>query len=331
MRRALLACVLAALLALTAVVVALAFDDEENVALEPPAPQGAAREEWRALSPATLARTEVAAARIGRFIYVVGGFEQESGVTTGALERYDIRADSWKRLRPLPIGVNHPTAASYRGRFYVHGGYTAQRDLSSATPALWRYHPERNRWKRLRDSLVPRAAHALAVLDGRLYAAAGSGEQGSLRSMESYSFRRGRWRREPALGGPARNHTTGVSAGGFFYVLAGRDTGNYAVAERYSPRRRRWESLPDMQKPRGGIASVRVGRRVIVFGGEEATTIREVEAYDPRTGRWTRLPDMRTPRHGLGGAARGGRIYAIEGGPTPGFDFSNAIEFLDVP
>jgi hypothetical protein len=29
--------------------------------------------------------------------------------------------------------------------------------------------------------------------------------------------------------------------------------------------------------------------------------------------------------------ARGDRVFAIEGGPTPGFDFSNAIEALDVP
>jgi hypothetical protein len=25
------------------------------------------------------------------------------------------------------------------------------------------------------------------------------------------------------------------------------------------------------------------------------------------------------------------RLYAIEGGPTPGFDFSRAIEVLDMP
>jgi hypothetical protein len=39
---------------------------------------------------------------------------------------------------------------------------------------------------------------------------------------------------------------------------------------------------------------------------------------------------MRTPRHGLGVIARGARVYAIEGGPTPGFDFSKTTEALDV-
>jgi len=329
MRRALLAFVLAVLLAGAVVVAAIAFDEEEYVAQPPPA-RGAAADEWQALAPATLARTEVAAARIGRFIYVVGGFEEQSGVTTGALERYDIERNSWRRLRPIPVGVNHPAAVAHRGRFYVHGGYTGRRDLSSATDRLWRYTPATNRWRRLPDSPSARAAHALAVLNGRLYAAGGSNESGSLASMHVYNFGQQRWRRGPSFGGPARNHTTGVAAGRFFYVLAGRDAGNYAVAERFDPRTRRWERLPDMQKPRGGIASVRVGRRVVVFGGEEDTTIREVEIFDPRSRRWSRLPDMLTPRHGLGGAARGRRIYAIEGGPQPGFHFSSAIEFLDI-
>ena len=51
---------------------------------------------WKPLRSATLERTEVAAARIGRFIYVVGGFERRSGATTAAVERYDIGQDRWR-------------------------------------------------------------------------------------------------------------------------------------------------------------------------------------------------------------------------------------------
>jgi hypothetical protein len=72
-----------------------------------------------------------------------------------------------------------------------------------------------------------------------------------------------------------------------------------------------------------------------VFGGERlepgGTTIAEVELFDPRKGRWSSLPDLQPPRHGLGGAALGRRVYAIEGGTSPGFSFSRAIEALDVP
>jgi N-acetylneuraminic acid mutarotase len=296
---------------------------------------GAARSDrWTSLSPAGLERTEVAAARIGRFLYVVGGFERTSGETTAAVERYDTVRDTWRRVRPMPEALNHPTAVTYRGRVYVHGGYSGRRDLSSAQSVLLRYDPRRDRWARLPSSPTPRAAHAAAVLGGRLYVAGGSSTSGSLRSLEAYDFSRRRWRRGPSFPGPARNHTTGIAAGGFFYVLAGRDDRNFTAAERYSPRRRRWERLPDMRVARGGIASARVGRRIVVFGGENlgpgGTTIREVEAFDPRRRRWSRLPSMRTPRHGLGGAARGRRVYAIQGGLNPGFFFSSAIEYLDV-
>jgi hypothetical protein len=306
------------------------------VALLLPRDGGARQDRWTPLAPAPLERTEVAAARIGRFIYVVGGFERTSGHSAAAVERYDIRRDRWSLARDMPIALNHPTATAHRGMLYVHGGYRASAALSEPTGALLRYNPRRRRWRQLPPAPTPRAAHALAAIDGRLYAAGGANDSGSLRSLEIYNIRRARWRRGPDFPGPPRNHTTGVASGGRFYVLAGRDAGNFATAERYDPRRRAWEELPPMRVPRGGIASVRLGDgRIVVFGGERlepgGTTIAEVELFDPRRRRWSPLPDLRTPRHGLGGAARGRRIYAIEGGPIPGFNFSNAIEYLDVP
>ena len=298
---------------------------------------GAARaDRWAGLRPATLERTEVAAARVGRYIYVVGGFLSPGGGTTAAVERYDIRANRWTRVRDMPLGLNHPTAVAHRGRVYVHGGYASETGLAEPVGALLRYDPGRDRWRRLRASPTARAAHAVAAIGRRLYVAGGANESGSLRSLEIYDFRSGRWSRGPSFPGPARNHTTGVASGGRFYVLAGRDSGNLTAAERYDPARRRWQTLPPLRTARGGIASVRLGDgRIVVFGGElltpGGTTIAEVELFDPRTLRWRSLPDLRTPRHGLGGAALGRRVYAIQGGVAPGLSYSSAIEFLDLP
>jgi N-acetylneuraminic acid mutarotase len=297
---------------------------------------GARLDRWTALRPSPVERTEVAAARLGRFVYVVGGFGSRDGRTVATVVRYDIRRDRWRRMADMPIALNHATAVAHDGRLYVHGGYTSATGLAEPTGALLRFDPQRNRWRRLPASPTPRAAHAAAVIGDRLYVAGGAGESGSLRSLEVYDFAGARWRRGPSFPGPARNHTTGVASGGRFYVLAGRDAGNLANAERYDPRPRTWEELPPLRVARGGIASVRLrDGRIVVFGGERlepgGTTIAEVELFDPRRRRWSSLPDMRTPRHGLGGAALGRRVYAIEGGPTPGLDFSSAIEFLDVP
>jgi len=289
---------------------------------------------WLPLSSATLERTEVSAARIGRHVYVVGGFEKRSGATTRAVERYDLRGDSWKRVRSLPLGVNHGTAVAYRGKLYVHGGYRARRDLSSATARFYCYDPRRNRWRRLPDSPTPRAAHAAAVIGHRLYVAGGSNAHGSLRSLDVYNFQRRRWRRGPSFSGPARNHTTGAASRGRFFVIAGRDAFNVRAVDRYDPRRRRWKRMRPIPTARGGIASARLpDGRIVVLGGERlgGTTIRPVEVYSPGRNRWRSLPGMLTPRHGLGGVSFGRRVYAIEGGPQPGFHFSDAIEYLTVP
>jgi N-acetylneuraminic acid mutarotase len=295
--------------------------------------RAAATSQWKPLHPALLERTEVAAARIGRFVYVVGGFSSSDSGTTSAVERYDLDRDSWKRVRSMPVGLNHTVATAYGGDLYVMGGYASATGLQGEVAALFRYRPETNRWARLPNAASKRAAHTIGVIGDRLYVAGGARAGKALKTLEIYDFRSRLWSSGPSMH-TAREHLTGVSTGGYFYALAGRaaGVGNFKVAERYDPRKRRWQRLPDMNKPRGGIAAAVVGKRIVVFGGEEAAgTIAEVEQYDPTGRKWSRLPAMRTPRHGLGGVSRNRRVYAIEGGPMPGFHFSRAIEALDVP
>ena len=291
-----------------------------------------AAERWRTLSDSTLARTEVAAARIGDHAYVVGGFAAPSGQTSAVVERYDLRRDGWTRVQPIPQAVNHAAAVAYRGDLYVVGGYTAPGGLAAETAALWRYRPSTDRWTRLRDAPSARGALVAGVAGGRLYAAGGARRGTALRTLEVYDFARRRWSRGPSMR-VAREHLAGAVHGGAFYVLAGRtaSAGNLAVAERYVPTRRRWERLPAMRKPRGGIAAAVANGRIVVVGGEEgAGTIAEVESYDPRTRRWRFEAPLPTPRHGLGAVSLGGRVFALEGGPVPGLTYSAATEALRI-
>ncbi|HYP48179.1 MAG TPA: kelch repeat-containing protein, partial [Thermoleophilaceae bacterium] len=96
--------------------------------------QPASTRAWRALAPAPLERSEVAAARIGRHVYVVGGFERRSAASSAVLERYDIRTNRWRRLRSMPVQLNHAAAAASGGRLYVHGGY--RRPLTGVAAGL---------------------------------------------------------------------------------------------------------------------------------------------------------------------------------------------------
>jgi N-acetylneuraminic acid mutarotase len=305
-------------------------------AIQPAAGFGAgaaATERWLPLRAAGLERTEVGAARIGRSIYVVGGFVAPSR-TTAAVERYDIRRNRWRRLPPMPIAVNHPAVASHRGFLYVYGGYTDS-SFRPVTAALQRYDPRRRSWSLLRASRTPRAAAALAARGGRLFAVGGAIGGRALSTLEIYDVAAGRWRTAPPMR-VAREHIAAVATGAGVYVFGGRSgADNLDAVERYDPRPGRWARLPSLRQARSGIAAAVVRGRPVVFGGEEltpgGTTIRPVELFDPAQRRWRPLPGMRTPRHGLGGAALGRRIYALQGGPTPGFAFSGVVEFLDVP
>ncbi|CAA9483123.1 MAG: hypothetical protein AVDCRST_MAG67-1078 [uncultured Solirubrobacteraceae bacterium] len=293
----------------------------------------AAAERWRTLARATIARTEVAAARIGDHAYVVGGFGAPDGATTDIVERYDLRRDRWARIRPIPRPVNHAAAVAYDGDLYVVGGYTAPAGLADETNALWRYDPAADRWTKLPGAPSARAATAAGVIGDRLYVAGGARGAAALATLEIYDFKRRRWSRGPSMP-TAREHLAATVHRGAFYVLAGR-TGalstNLRVAERYVPTKRRWERLPSMRKARGGIAAATVGGRIVVVGGEEdAGTIAEVESFDPRTRRWRSEPRLRTPRHGLGAVSFRGRIFVLEGGPTPGFAYSDVTEALRV-
>jgi hypothetical protein len=75
-----------------------------------------------------------------------------------------------------------------------------------------------------------------------------------------------------------------------------------------------WTPLPSATLERTEVAAARIGDSIYVAGG-----------FVP-AGMTTAAP-----RHGLGGAALGRRVFALEGGPSPGFAFSDALETLVVP
>jgi len=289
---------------------------------------------WRALRDAELERSEVGAARIGNSIYVVGGLVSPDGVTTAAVERYDIRRNRWRRAKPMPLPVNHPAVVAYKGFLYVYGGYPDATSPGEETSALQRFDPRGRRWSMLPASPTPRGAAGLAAHDGRLYAVGGANGS-ALATLEVFDIATRRWHAAAPMGTP-REHIATVATRDGIYVFGGRSkTREYDTVERFNPRKGNWTALPPMLTARSGFAAVLVGGDPVVFGGEElspgGTTIPSVETYEPEQRRWRLLAPMRTPRHGLGGAAMGHRIYALEGGPTPGLDYSNANEFLDVP
>ncbi len=252
--------------------------------------------------------------------------------TTAAMERYDLRPrTAGSGCAPIPLAVNHATAVAYRGRLYVHGGYTDASAARAPSGACYVYNPRTGRWRRLPDSPTPAGRPR-----GRRWWTAGctrpAAPTPAARSRRMDVLRL----RPPAVAhGPAAYRARRAitppawpAAGASTCWAGARAPRNYTAAERYDPGRRRWQRLPADARARGGSPPWRCPA-----GGSRSSAAR-TSAPGGRSARWscwTRAraagagcPDMRTPRHGLGGVARGNRIYvAARAGPQPGLHFSS--------
>jgi N-acetylneuraminic acid mutarotase len=279
---------------------------------------------WLRGPPAPDPRSEVAATVVNGEIVIVGGFRQV-GANSRRVDAFSPTRNSWRRLPDLPLAVDHSTAAAFRGRLYVSGGYRSDRSRSNEAFVF-----AHGAWRRLPRMPSPRAAAGAAFSGGKLYVMGGVGPNGLARSALEYDPAKRRWR---TITGPTPREHLGVTAArGRVFAVAGRTAGfdtNLDLVEAYSPATGRWTKLPPVPGPRGGTGAASSGRYVISVGGEaQEGTIKEVYALDLNTSRWRRLPDLPTPRHGLGVAYANGRVYVIAGGPTPGLSVSPANEFL---
>ena len=292
-----------------------------------PAVAHAATPVWQRGEALPLPRTEVAAARSGTELVVVGGY-LPWGDTSAQADAYTPATRRWRRLPDLPVAVNHAMSATWRGKAVVVGGYAARNAPSDRAFVL-----ENGRWRELARLPAGRAAGGAAVIGDTLYVVAGIGPAGLTRASYALDLRRNRWRQIP--GPTPREHLAVTATGGRVYALAGRTAGldtNVRTLESWKPGARRWTRLPPVPVARGGTGATAVGRTIVSIGGEApGGTIASVYAFDTASRLWRRLPDLPTPRHGLGVVATGRTVYAIAGGPQPGLTTSGAVESITLP
>ncbi|TDE49926.1 kelch repeat-containing protein [Nonomuraea mesophila] len=283
-------------------------------------------------------RQEHSVAALGHRVYVLGGIVPDPAggvVTTGRMEVYDTRRDTWSEAAPLPVVMNHPNVATVNGRIYVLGGLSGGASWQALRDSFV-YDPRTDRWTSLppMPAGIERGSAAMGVRGTKIYLAGGmrtltpgaGGLQDTVDLVSSYDVVTGRWESLPNLP-QARDHVGGAIIGGTFYVLGGRDRGQVNVRDTVYAldlRSRRWSERAPMPTARGGIATAAVGNKIYTFGGEGRhdgtnpnTVFSETEAYDTARDRWVRLAPMPVPRHGTAAVAVGGTIY-IPGGGTAG-------------
>ncbi|HWG84738.1 MAG TPA: hypothetical protein VNT60_04580, partial [Deinococcales bacterium] len=80
---------------------------------------------WARLAPLPAGRAETHAAVIGSTVYLPGGLELVPGkplASPGTLFAYDSVRGEWRKLKPLPLLLNHSAVTAFGGKLYVMGG-----------------------------------------------------------------------------------------------------------------------------------------------------------------------------------------------------------------
>jgi N-acetylneuraminic acid mutarotase len=279
---------------------------------------------WETRAPASVARQEVS------YIYSpnVGLFFLAGGLRT-LQEAYDPRADSWRRVAPLPIAVDHVQAVELNGRIYYIGGLVAWPKPAIGT--VYVYDPVTNQFST--GASMPagreRGAGGVAVHNGKIYYAGGLHDGTAVAWLDVYDPATNSWKKLPDMPA-ARDHFHGAFVGDRFYVIGGRATAINATTSAniaFDTSTGAWiTGLAPLPTSRGGAATAVVGNEVLVIGGEGAgKAYSTVEAYDTASNRWRTLPPIPTARHGTEAAMCGGDIYIADGGTQQGGSAPTAV------
>ena len=91
----------------------------------------------------------------------------------------------------MPEPSDHLAAVSDGSALYAVGGANLSPDRSS--PALQRYDPATNAWKRLPNMPRPRGGLGAALVDGRIIAVGGADLTSVSTTVEYYDIASGKW------------------------------------------------------------------------------------------------------------------------------------------
>ena len=281
--------------------------------------------QWRSLPDAKSPRLMMAWTVLNDKIWLMGGLYM--GAILNTVESYDPRTGVWETGPPLPVGLHHAAAATYRGEVVVLGGATDNiADASNRVFAL-----RGNNWVELPALTHARAAPAAAVVGDKLVVVGGQNAKQVVPQTEVFDGNS--WKDAADMPTP-REHLAAVSDGTYVYSVGGRFLSadkNSAAFERFDPANGAWTKLVDMPTPRGSYGATFIDGRVVAIGGEEPTQVLAVvESYDIAEAKWSRLIPMPTARHGEAVATVGHTIYVIGGANRPSHEGGTAtVEALD--
>ncbi len=286
---------------------------------------------WHQVANASIARSELAVGQIGADIYIIGGY---TNTTAGVplAERYNVTTGEWTTLPDMPAGTHHMTATGVGNLLIVAGGFdvTGPSGLTM-TDRAFKFDPSTNKWTELPPMGIPRAAHAAAAVNGKLYIVGGYTVAllGHTPPVSIYDPQANMW----TAGAPmpiSRDHLGAAAVGNIVYAFGGdfaTHSNSADDVEAYDTVTGIWSIKGTLPTVRGSMSAVSLGDRIWVMGGQDGSrTYDDVDQYTPATNEWRKMEPLLMPRHGFGSAYWDGHVYVVEGAPQPGASETGSIE-----
>ena len=266
----------------------------------------ASTNEWAEEAVATIsaARRFAGTAVLDGKLYAVGG--ASPFMAFHQVERYDLATHAWEAVAPLATARTSHAMAVLDGKLYavggaVGGGTVIQAELPSRS--VERYDPVANAWEAVAPMATARCYHAVAVLDGRLYAVGGRRYDSTLSSVEQYDPATDTWQEVAPLATGRSEHTVAVLDRQLYAVGGWVDANALSLVERYDATTNAWEAVAPMALARCLAATAVLDGNLYAIGGcdkcedsdaEFLEMTNTVERYDPATNAWEPVAPMVT-------------------------------------
>lgn len=277
---------------------------------------GACTEGWTTLASIPISTLEnasaVAVPEVGK-IYFIGGGTGYYGESYNQTWAYDPASDGWSQKSDVPspgVGATYGSAVELGGTIYVFGGYSDYTFLNT----LWMYNVATDTWAQGANLPTPNYGSAVAVIDGEIYLAYGTGFGTQTWQYDPVANTYTQKSSAPSLVSNTNLH--GVALGGSLHAFAGANQGTSHVV--YTPATDTWTTAPSLPfgvtDPAVGV----IGGKAYVVGGSSNG---QTQIFDPDTNAWTQSAALPGTAGGLGstqGAVLGVHMHVVGGYGTNG-------------
>lgn len=234
-------------------------------------------------------------------VYSIGGVTSSGGISN-TVQAYDVDANTWSTVAPLPDRVYRTNGAGViGGKVYVSGGLTIRR---IPLTTLYAYDPATNVWTRKSSMPFQTFQGVTGVINNRLYVLTSCGAGADCDAALPVAF----YRYDPAtdswttLPSPPVAHEDAVAGfiGGKFYVAGGQNEGGLRL-DVYDPGTNHWSAGAPLPRARRAAAGVALGAKLYLIGGlarnadGTESLVGTTSVYDPATDRWTHVAPLPAP------------------------------------